>query len=212
MPHGDRVMQTRIERMPLRWMQFVDGENLTIRAQVLFRDMGLNLEENAFYRKDSVLLPNPQFWSNFNWMEPTAVRSFYYTSIIGDDILIQGVRRQLWDCGHEPHVFKRIRGETKAKGVDIALTKDMLSHAFRENYDTAVLVAGDGDYVPLIEEVKRLGKQVIVAFIGGVTNENLRLASDRFNDIGDVLVGWAKGQIDEQQAERERRAARSGNA
>jgi len=28
-----------------------------------------------------------------------------------------------------------------------ALTKDMLSHAFRDNYEVAVLVAGDGDYV-----------------------------------------------------------------
>ena len=44
----------------------------------------------------------------------------------------------------------------RAKGVDIALTKDLLSHAFLDNYDAVVLVAGDGDYVPVVEELKRL--------------------------------------------------------
>src|SRR4051794_12186407 len=45
-----------------------------------------------------------------------------------------------------------------AKGVDISLTKDMLVQAFLGNYDIAVLVAADGDYLPVVEEVKRLGK------------------------------------------------------
>jgi len=40
----------------------------------------------------------------------------------------------------------------------------MLSHAFLNNYDVATLIAGDADYVPLVEEVKRLGKVVYVLF------------------------------------------------
>ena len=40
----------------------------------------------------------------------------------------------------------------------------MLSHAFRDNYEVAVLVAGDGDYVPVVQEVQRLGKIVFVWF------------------------------------------------
>jgi uncharacterized LabA/DUF88 family protein len=60
--------------------------------------------------------------------------------------------------------LKKVRQQEKAKGMDIALAKDFLSHAFLDNYDVAVLVAGDGDDVPLITEVKRLGKVVYVVF------------------------------------------------
>ena len=68
--------------------------------------------------------------------------------------------------------------------MDIALTKDMLSHAFLGNYGVAVLVAGDGDYVPLIGEVKRLGKRVhLVFFEGEGLNPKLKLASDEFLDV-----------------------------
>lgn len=68
----------------------------------------------------------------------------------------------------------------------------MLSHAFLGNYDAAVLVAGDADYVPLVEEVKRLGKLVHVAFFGsqGLSPE-LRRSADQFCEIaGDFAAAW----------------------
>ena len=48
-------------------------------------------------------------------------------------------------------------------------------------YEAAVLVAGDGDYQPLVEEVQRLGKRVHLAFFGGACTSNaLRLVCDEF--------------------------------
>jgi uncharacterized LabA/DUF88 family protein len=44
----------------------------------------------------------------------------------------------------QPHVFRRESKERKSKGVDITLTKDLLVNAFQDNYDVAVLIAGDG--------------------------------------------------------------------
>ena len=41
---------------------------------------------------------------------------------------------------------------------------DMLSNAYNDNFDVAVLVAGDGDYIPLISEIKRLGKVIYLVF------------------------------------------------
>ncbi len=65
----------------------------------------------------------------------------------------------------------------------------MLCHAFQDNYDFAILVAGDGDYVPLLGELKRFGKTVCVGFLekNGM-NPELRLASDYFFDMSDPLV------------------------
>ena len=33
------------------------------------------------------------------------------------------------------------------KGIDILLTTDFLPHSFKNNYDVAILVVGDSDYV-----------------------------------------------------------------
>jgi uncharacterized LabA/DUF88 family protein len=63
------------------------------------------------------------------------------------------------------------------------MAKDMLSHAFLDNYDLAVLVCGDGDLVPLVQGVKRLGKWVIVAFFDHCLNPKLRRAADEFSQL-----------------------------
>ena len=50
-----------------------------------------------------------------------------------------------------------------------------------------MLVAGDGDYVRAIEEVKRRGKVVYVVFFqgeGAGLSPELRLAADTFFDLG----------------------------
>ena len=43
------------------------------------------------------------------------------------------------------------------------LAVDLLSCAFDNQYDTAVLVSNDGDFVPAVSEVMRLHKQVVNA-------------------------------------------------
>jgi uncharacterized LabA/DUF88 family protein len=93
----------------------------------------------------------------------SAIRAYYYTSVTGDDVKIAEVKQALRYLHFDPQVFKKTFRQQKSKGVDITLTKDMLSHAYSDNYDGVVLVAGDGDYVPLIEEVKRRGENVFVA-------------------------------------------------
>jgi uncharacterized LabA/DUF88 family protein len=37
------------------------------------------------------------------------------------------------------------------KGTDVQLTTDMLTHSFKNNYDVAILVAGDNDYVGALQ-------------------------------------------------------------
>ncbi len=81
---------------------------------------------------------------------------------------------------------------------EIALTTDMLSHGYRtNNYDVAVLFAGDGDYVPLVEEVKRLGKVVYIMFFqGSGVNNELRLASDTFLYIDEFFLGTRREYLE----------------
>ncbi|OGL21439.1 MAG: hypothetical protein A3G44_17270 [Candidatus Rokubacteria bacterium RIFCSPLOWO2_12_FULL_73_47] len=49
------------------------------------------------------------------------------------------------------------------KGVDTLIATDMVSMAFLNHYDIALLVSGDGDLAPAVEAVKAAGKQIVVA-------------------------------------------------
>jgi len=136
-------------------MLFVDGENFTIRAQELAKQKGLKLgADPANYLQDVFV------WHTrtFPIENSLGTRAYYYTSVVGDEAKIDSVRHNLRTLGFDPQVFKKLSGAAKSKGVDIALTKDMLSHAFQDHYTDALLIAGDGDYVPLIAEVKRFGE------------------------------------------------------
>jgi hypothetical protein len=133
-----------------RWMLFVDGENLTLRAQKLAADKELPLREGTHFMRDCfVWLPgvmaSQALFQEATPIQDQAVRAYYYTSLVADEAKRTSVREAIWNLGFTPQVFKKDRGQSKSKGVDITLTKDVLSHAFMSNYDVAVLVAGDAN-------------------------------------------------------------------
>lgn len=80
------------------------------------------------------------------------------------------------------------------KGVDIQLATDMLTHSFKNNYDVAILVAGDNDFVGALQAVKDNGKNVEVALFGKErTSIQLRNVADRVITIdGRLLRGCWK--------------------
>jgi len=175
-----------------RWMLFVDGENLAIEGQKLSEEKGIKLADGPYYWNEVFLwFPNRKATERFAEghlrLQEQAIRAFYYTSVVGNEERQGQVEERLWKLGFNPEVFKKPK-DGDAKGVDISLTKDMLSHAFRDHYDVAVLIAGDGDYVPLVKEVKSLGKVVYVGFFERKgLSPKLRLAADRFTDITQIF-------------------------
>jgi len=50
------------------------------------------------------------------------------------------------------------------KEDDIRIAVDMLRYAYNNAYDTAILVSGDGDFVPAVTAVQELGKSVEHAY------------------------------------------------
>jgi uncharacterized LabA/DUF88 family protein len=44
------------------------------------------------------------------------------------------------------------------KGVDVKIATDMVSLAYRDLYDAAILVSGDGDLAPAVQEIRRIGR------------------------------------------------------
>jgi NYN domain len=149
MAQGFIELKPTIDPHLRRWMLFVDGENLTLRAQELAQDKRLLLTQGPAYVPDVyVWIPGVQPTQNIVpgarlSVQGQAIRAYYYTSLVGDEQRILAVREALYELGFSPEVFKKSRQGTKAKGVDIALARDILGHAYRDNHDVAVLMAGD---------------------------------------------------------------------
>ena len=82
--------------------------------------------------------------------------------------------------------FGALRGlgrRARQKGVDTLIAVDMLVGAFSELFDIAVLVSGDADFTPVVEEVRRRGVMVAVAAVSDSLSDDLRRVADRFIEI-----------------------------
>lgn len=189
-PHLDRDL-----RRP--WMLFVDGENFTIQAQKAARIHGIDLLQGAFHEPDT-----------FHWLPgvthsgllqrlagrrtglpiPAPIQSHYYTSVVADDRAADAARDQVRRAGFKPHVFKKRRKQDKSKGVDISLARDLLKHAFEGGFEYAVLLAGDQDYLPLVEELQSRRLAVFVTFFENGLGPRLRTEADFFFPLEPAFV------------------------
>jgi hypothetical protein len=165
-------------------MVFVDGENLAVRYGKLLKSMSAEPPDHVQYE------PGVYVWStglNDLCLQGGVVRRHYYTSVQGDDNKIKDVVDKLKAVGIEaPNVFKRTKNKG-SKRVDVSLTTDMLLHATRKNFELAVLIAGDEDYVPLVEAVKSEGRRVLLWFVSDGLSPTLKRAADYFHDLDEVL-------------------------
>jgi uncharacterized LabA/DUF88 family protein len=111
------------------------------------------------------------------------IRRYWFASYKGNDEDCSRLAKELRKNDFEPVLFRKKKG--KEKGVDIALAKEMLVNSFNQNFDIALLIAGDEDYVELVTEVKRYGPVIWGAFFTRGLSEKLKIVFDRFIDIGE---------------------------
>ena len=62
----------------------------------------------------------------------------------------------------------------EVKGDDIYLAVDLVSGAYENLYDTALIVSGDEDFVPAIRKVQKLGKKVENIFFCSTSSSYLK--------------------------------------
>lgn len=76
--------------------------------------------------------------------------------------------------------FGALRGRPRRqKRVDGLIAVDMLEGAFSGLFQVAILVAGDSDFVPIVEAVRRRGVMTVVAAEEGSLADELRREADR---------------------------------
>lgn len=149
-----------------RVMVFVDGSNMfhamrRIGLRIDYRRLVDQLVGNrklvVAYYYSAKAVPQSQTQSRFH-------KSLEYEGFRVITRPVKVIRKDLW----------------VEKGVDLALAIDMLVNAFRDLFDTAVLVSGDEDFAPLLAEIKRLRKRVEVAAFESEIGRELKIMADRY--------------------------------
>ncbi|HCJ65937.1 MAG TPA: NYN domain-containing protein [Elusimicrobia bacterium] len=103
-----------------------------------------------------------------------------------DSLRYRGIEVKLVKLKRDPD----LPGRYKQKGVDIYLASDMLSLAYKNAYDIAVLISGDVDYVKVVEEIKSLGKIVAVASFKYGRSDDLIKSCDRHIRLDDIIDNY----------------------
>ncbi len=183
-----------------RIMLFVDGENLVFRFQ--------SMVDNGFVPHENIIhIPNIFIWSpqiSAPGPKHQVMRAFYYTSVTGDENRITEIKNQIKDVENltirlqggvstlYPIVMKKPRQSYKTKRVDIQMTTDILKHVYQDNLDIAYLFTGDEDFIPVINEVIRLGKIVYLASFSDGLNPSLKHEVDTVVDLDSVFFEPSK--------------------
>jgi uncharacterized LabA/DUF88 family protein len=145
---------------------FIDGQNFY--RSLLRYDESLRVDYDRLARWITEAVGGPT---------ATFAGAYYYVGVSADaPAMVEGFLKGLelrpgYFVKREPRVRRTGRCSacgalyeyTTEKRVDTRLVADLLQLAANDAFDAAVLVSGDEDFVPAVEAVSALGKQVWVA-------------------------------------------------
>ena len=130
------------------------------------------------------------------------VKTFYYTALLDPDYDLEKYEKHkklLDDLRKIPKfsvvlcdlrkikIGKKVKYEIK--GDDIHLAHDLLMGAFDNLYDTAIIVSGDADFIPIINTLKkRFGKKIGNCYFRRTSSFKLRKACD-FSINMNMVIG-----------------------
>lgn len=157
-------------------MIFIDGGYLREGLKREFNDDNITLDGFT-----SFVLYLAGFVGKYGRIKGEVIRTYYYDAIVDER---EKEKRQ-----EQTSFFSRIRNvpfctvrlgrlikteqDYRQKGVDILMAIDMLTKAYANHYEIAILFAGDGDFVDLVEAVKDAGKRVYGAYFEEHISEDL---------------------------------------
>lgn len=119
-------------------------------------------------------------------------RMHWFSSHQGNEHTLLELRTHLREQKFEPTVLPKNKDKNE-KGVDVALTREMLINAFNHNYEIGLLISGDEDYIGLVNDAKRFGPLVFGSFFASGLSPELRLSFDHFEQL--YIAGNGHNQL-----------------
>lgn len=175
-------------------MVFIDFENFNIAISSYYRSLektAARLDYNVLPRKivealpgqnelvktflcapkpDDFLMQDPRRKSTYDWINGLKNQR-YFTVIEG-----QHIARPVY--GKTMDIKDRSSYYVEEKGTDINMGAHLVAKGFLNAYDTAVIVSGDSDYVPVLNILNTIGKVTVVAGVKGQNLSKLKEAAD----------------------------------
>lgn len=169
---------------------------------MVFIDAGYLLKELIeMYRHDDInygnLIHHLGSIASFPGTFLGLIRAYYYDAIpeatdknyAKQMDYLKGVKTHDYIEVREGRAIRKGNGRLTQKGVDTLITIDMLTKAYTNQYDVAVLLTGDADFLDLVYEVKNTGKQIWGAFFEKNVSEPLRESFDKEHILVDAFLG-----------------------
>lgn len=171
--------------MSKKVMIFIDGSNMYHNMMANFRKASID------YNKLSLKLTGEN---------RELIRTYYYNCPLDQnkDVLAYKAQQRFLSNLYRTtdlevklgRLQRKSDGTTTEKGVDVKLAVDMLVKAYRNHYDVAILISGDGDFAQVVQEAKDQAKHVELAVFPNQRCYILRQVADRAIELtADFMKG-----------------------
>lgn len=125
---------------------------------------GIELKESATlvktflfaYKPCDQLMKLNRYSTFYNWLN--GLKKKPYFEVIEGRQEIRSINKSTEIDIQNPSTYT-----IEEKGTDINVAVHMLSKAYTNAYDIAILISGDSDYVPVVEQLHNIGKIVVLA-------------------------------------------------
>jgi uncharacterized LabA/DUF88 family protein len=175
-----------------------------LRIAVFYDGTHFTLAQKHFYHKRKlgwlVFSPFHKFIEDYarkhlqGDFEHKVVYSAWYQGLFttknADDKQLKVDRQRHHDLMHAGieakfHPMSQTRGE---KGIDVAMAIDILEMGLNDIFDVAVLVTGDGDFVPLVRALMKNSKIVINAYFEYEEDGHKSFSNERLKDACSYVI------------------------
>jgi uncharacterized protein (TIGR00288 family) len=161
-----------------RVMVFIDGSNMVHSSQRFQKGFKIDYKKLVNVLVENRQLIRPYFFGSYDPNKKVGEKFYEALSLQGFEIIKKPLRSRAIGEGGEIRQLE--------KGVDVALVTRLLSLAFEDTFDVAIIVSGDTDYIDAIRVIKDLGKRVEIAAFKGSIGRDLKFLADKFIAIDDI--------------------------
>jgi uncharacterized LabA/DUF88 family protein len=123
---------------------------------------------------DDFLKTAPWRKKKYDFLKGLGTRDFF-TVISGRHVArpVAGYTHETMDIDDKKTYF------IDEKGTDVNMAVQMLTKAYHNAYDTAIIVSADTDYIPVCDILNTIGKTVVVVGVKGQQLPKFRSCSDK---------------------------------
>lgn len=156
---GSQAPRLDYNAIPVELTKLLPGENHLIKTFL-------------FVPKPDEFLMNLPRWQHYsNWINGMK-NQHYFTVIEGSYVARQIDESIPMDINNHHSYYK------EEKGTDINIAVHVITKAFMNAYDTALILSGDSDYVAVLDILNMIGKTTVVVGVKGQNISKLRKNCD----------------------------------